>query len=408
MASKRNLLIVVPRLPWPLSSGGDQAIYNGIAAVKDGCNVYVTYMVEGKEKNAADRLCLESVMGGVKFIPFENKSRSFASFYEMCVRRSRNLFFPRVTNDFYRMFEMDRLPSGFLEHISGLVEKYSIDLVQVEMLREIAAGLALPDGVKKIFVHHELAFVRNELTLETVGETIYRKAAVAANRAMEIGLLNEYDAVVTLSETDRLKLIDKGVTVPVHASFSVVKLNDNMATVECSCTELSYLGPEKHVPNVVAVRWFLENCWEDLLKKNPDYHLRIIGKWSPSTVSELTSKYRNLRFCGFVENLEDELAGTVMIVPLTIGSGIRMKIIEAANMNVPVVTTSVGVEGLGFTSGVNCLIADTPEAFVTAIESLSDEGLRNSIIRSAKDHISGFSLEKLGENRLAIYKEVLN
>ena len=87
---------------------------------------------------------------------------------------------------------------------------------------------------------------------------------------------------------------------------------------------------------------------------------------------------------GFVEHLEDAVHGSIMIVPILTGSGMRMKILEAAAMSVPFITTSVGVEGLDFKHDESCLVADTAEEFANAIDCLANDAvLRKRLTENA-------------------------
>ena len=167
---------------------------------------------------------------------------------------------------------------------------------------------------------------------------------------------------------------------------------------------LSFIGPESHDPNYDGVVWFLENCWSDLLTRNSAYHLRIIGNWSVNTREKICAQYLNVEFAGFVENLADVLIGTVMIVPIHIGSGIRMKILEAGAIGVPVVSTSVGAEGLPVVDEENILLADTPEMFTEAILRMEDYETRVLLSKQLQRTIrKQYSIDALCENRRNLY-----
>ena len=112
---------------------------------------------------------------------------------------------------------------------------------------------------------------------------------------------------------------------------------------------------------------------------------------------------------GFVDDLESAIQNTIMIVPITIGSGIRMKILEAANLGIPFVSTSVGAEGIPVLSGRHCLLADDPSDFVDAILQLKDHEKRAMFIQNAHQLIeTNYSLEALRRNRRALYASIFN
>ena len=103
--------------------------------------------------------------------------------------------------------------------------------------------------------------------------------------------------------------------------------------------------------------------------KYPQANFNIIGAGWPNQIKS-PDNILKVRSLGFVENIADTISGSIMCVPILTGSGMRMKILEAAVMNVPFITTTVGVEGLDFKNEKACLIADTPESFANALETL--------------------------------------
>ena len=170
---------------------------------------------------------------------------------------------------------------------------------------------------------------------------------------------------------------------------------------------LSFVGPDTHSPNFVGITWFLENCWFALREININYRLSIIGNWSQEHITEYTAKYPNVEFLGFVDNLGDSIRGTIMIVPITIGSGIRMKILEACSIGVPFVSTSVGAEGIPVEDGKDCFIADNPKSFVEKLYKLRDVALQKRFVENAHNMIlDNYSIEALRKNRLEIYSRI--
>ena len=235
----------------------------------------------------------------------------------------------------------------------------------------------------------------------------YRLVNGKLSKICEIGLLNNCDAVVTLSKTDAQKLLNEGVHVPIYTSFAVVNECYNINSNNEDHV-LSFVGPSIHSPNDIGLKWFLENCWSDLSKINPSYQLKIIGQWSEDKQNEIRQKYKNVEFLGFVPNLAEALNNTIMIVPITVGSGIRMKILEAASLGIPFVSTTVGAEGLPFENGRDCFKADTPESFVKAIVDLKDKFLREKFAQNANTIVKeNYSMGALRKNRLEIYEKVL-
>lgn len=417
----RKILFVLPFLPYPMTSGGAQAIFNGIEVTKSELDVYVTFEAGATDKENVDKF--GSLLGERgKVLPYfapvqaKEKPNMRQRFYGVFFRMERKLrklagydFTPvRIPHRSWLCEELYPKRMGFAKHVSNLVDEYQIDIVQCEMLSTVTLCLMLPQRVRKVFVHHELGWVVHGLELmQQKGDSLEQKMYLEHYKRCEVGLLNSFDDVITLSSVDTDKLLQAGVTANIHTSLAVVNTpHDKMLSTQRS-NVLSFVGPECNLPNVAGLKWFLDNVWGNLLQQNACFELQIIGKWSPENISELLRGQEHVKYLGFVEDLSSALKDTVMIVPITIGSGIRMKILEAASMGVPFVTTSVGVEGIPVEDGVHCLVADTPQCFCEAVLKLKDVELRTRLATNANRLVTErFSLDALRNSRLNIYSKM--
>lgn len=408
-----NILFILPNLPWPMTAGGNQAMFNGIKAVKDKASLHVVYFDYYNRYAENLKNEMESQLGNVIIKPFVfNHRKGLYKFYYWFIDKVAQVTKLKSQNSDYQSDLMPLAykvrPVEYIDFINDYIEKNKIDIVQVEMVPDLSLILSLPDHVKRIFVHHEIRFVYNEQKFKQIGLTTYRNANLKLAKIQEIGLLNLYDGIVTLSNVDKGKLIAAGVKRQIDTSFAVVSTPTNVLPFNGDGHTLSFVGPSKQVPNSVGVLWFLENCWNKLLKIDSSYRLRIVGNWSKELSLGLQKKYSNLEFTGFVNDLATTLHNSIMIVPLTIGSGIRMKILEAASIGVPVVTTTIGVEGIPMEHNKHCLIADKADEFVNAIIRLKDPEVRDDIVNRANLLIqTKYSLEALANNRMTIYNTIL-
>lgn len=112
---------------------------------------------------------------------------------------------------------------------------------------------------------------------------------------------------------------------------------------------------------------------------------------------------------GFVPELSAAAYGGILIVPILSGSGMRMKILDGAALSMPLLTTSVGAEGLLFANGSSCLIADTATEFANALTRLiSDDTLRKKLADNASDIFkNNYSKEALANKRNNIYNSAI-
>ncbi len=397
----KNMLVILPWIPYPLKSGGNQAVFNGIQSIKDKYNVSV--------------FCIDYMpWRGKKFLSILR--HEFASVkmyvswdYKIVLDEIvRKVLGKKFDYKYLNMLSFRQYSSGIIARINEIIKQDKIDCVQIEMFDGLSIVEKIPLNMKKIFVHHEIRFLLGEQILNFVKNTSQFLDKLNKERNKEIALLNKFDLVITLSESDKVVLEKEGLNTKCYSSF---------AAVSSSCPQKSYsnyykkklafVGPEQHLPNKEGLLWFLEKCWNDIKKIDDEYSLNVVGFWSEGTEKRIKEKYKDVCFCGFVENLADLLNDSIMIVPIFAGSGIRMKILESAQMRVPFVSTSIGNSGLLFESERDCLIADDSASFVKAIFRMENDEFRKKITNSAYEVFAvNYSLSALKENRLNILKKI--
>ena len=149
---------------------------------------------------------------------------------------------------------------------------------------------------------------------------------------------------------------------------------------------IGFSGNFEYHPNISAVRFLTKEIWPLLTKQFPDLKLRLIGK-NPEAVAAYLAGSPRIETTGPVENAVTELAKLqVAIVPLRSGSGTRLKILEAWAAARPVVSTTIGAEGLGARSGIDIVLADTPVAFAASVSELLGSNERRRRIGCAGRH----------------------
>jgi polysaccharide biosynthesis protein PslH len=137
-------------------------------------------------------------------------------------------------------------------------------------------------------------------------------------------------------------------------------------------------------PNADAARFLVTDILPLLKQSRPDVTVRLVGE--PNEAVARLDAPPDVSVAGRVETMEPELArADLVVVPVRYGSGTRVKIIEAAANRIPVVSTTLGAEGLGFESGRELLVADTPQDFADAcVRLLADPELRRSLADEAE------------------------
>jgi glycosyltransferase involved in cell wall biosynthesis len=160
---------------------------------------------------------------------------------------------------------------------------------------------------------------------------------------------------------------------------------DSRITNEISA-EILYIGTVHYPPNLSGLQWFLKEVWPYVLARHPDARFSIVGRGG----EHLLPVDPSVSIHSYVEDIESFYQdATVFVVPLFSGSGIRLKILDAFNHDIPVVSTKVGYEGLEITENRDILVSDQPLEFARHIIYLLDsyEG-RQYLIQNAKNFIN--------------------
>jgi polysaccharide biosynthesis protein PslH len=147
-----------------------------------------------------------------------------------------------------------------------------------------------------------------------------------------------------------------------------------------------FSGNLEYHPNLAAIRYFGRDIWPKLRECRPNLEWRVVGR-NDVPARRILAGLPRVRVVGSVDDALSSIAQSrVAVVPVLSGSGTRFKIIEAWAAGVPVVSTTIGAEGLPARSGEHLLIADDASAFVRAISRLlDDQALALQIRRSARD-----------------------
>lgn len=402
-----NILIITPYLPFPLNSGGAQGVYNMIDNLRSKHN-FTLVINEGGQNNKLNKQELQAKWPEVEIVyyPFILQLTYPRFVYEKARRIVQRKLIP---NSRHFLIESTLRPYGewfskrHINFVNNIIKQKSIDIVQVEFMECLQWINFLPTNVKKVFVHHELGFVRKQRLLAKTDLSEKEKKLLEKTKETEISALNKYDAIITVTDVDREILQKESITQPIFTSNLAINTQSHPFCLNKK--QLTFIGGYGHLPNKEGIDWFIGKIAPIL--NDYGFIVNLIGTNWPASYS--TNKIINLRLHGFVKELSDVALGSIMIVPILSGSGMRMKILEAAAMSLPIVTTTVGVEGLQFQDGESCLIADTPEGFANAIIHLeNDINLRKTIGENANRlYTEKYTPKALAEIRNRIYSQII-
>ncbi|HKV81093.1 MAG TPA: glycosyltransferase family 4 protein [Candidatus Sulfotelmatobacter sp.] len=198
--------------------------------------------------------------------------------------------------------------------------------------------------------------------------------------AYETGTLRRFHQVIAVSEHDRKHMLAlaPGCAITVVPTGVDTEKYQPAPSVSGNPPLIVFTGSMDWEPNIDAVEYFCREIFPSVLAAFPDARFQIVGRNPHSRVRKLASP--SVEVTGTVPSVAEYLRNaTVVIVPLRIGGGTRLKIFEAMAMRKAMVSTSIGAEGLDVTSGKDCLLADDAPSFAAEILAiLRDPTLRRS------------------------------
>jgi glycosyltransferase involved in cell wall biosynthesis len=209
---------------------------------------------------------------------------------------------------------------------------------------------------------------------------IFLEWEAAKLRTYEAEMCARFDAVMTVSEPDRwaLRLActeQYGAQSTAAASLDYdpipIAVDTEVQPVvarEPDARTITSMATMFWPPNVDGVLWFAREVYPLVKQRIPDVRFCIIGARPPHAVVQLAEKDASIEVTGYVDDPQPYLAkSAALIVPVRAGGGMRVKILEALARGIPIVTTTVGYEGIDVAPGQHLLVGDAPEAFAEAL-----------------------------------------
>jgi glycosyltransferase involved in cell wall biosynthesis len=171
---------------------------------------------------------------------------------------------------------------------------------------------------------------------------------------------------------------------------NVVDVNDYIPVGEGDTTTVLYAGGLDWYPNRNAVEFFVGEILPVLSRLRPEARFVVAGRSGPEGFHRRLAKVAGVRLTGTIPDMRAEInKAAVCVVPLRIGSGTRLKILEAAAMAKPIVSTHVGAEGLDFVDGREIRLVDHPREFAQAVaELLADAHARKAMGEAARQKVA--------------------
>lgn len=399
-----HILFVSPWLP-SVAGGASTRTYHLIRELASHYAISLLCFLQPHEKQmlpAIERYCKKVVTIPCPEVTQPGKWRNrMEGWFRLLLERSP---------DFARTYPT----RAMREPIAQLVAESQFDLVQIEslLLAEIKPTLPrLPVILSTQNVEHVVARRKREVAKNVIhqlrDEMAWRKLA-----GFERFWVPQFAACLAVSEGDR-KLLGK------MTALSRVHIVQN--GVDCAYFapgfsrdlsqqyDLVFVGTMHYQPNVDGILYFCHEIWPLIRQALPDTSLAVVGSRPAPEVLTLR-ELPGVTVTGFVDDIRRYFwQARASIVPLRIGGGSRLKILESLAAGVPVVSTTVGAEGLALESGLDYLLGDTPQAFAeSTVRLITDDHLRERLVAHGQSAVRArYDWQVIGRQLHTVYEDIL-
>ncbi|QDU36071.1 Glycosyl transferases group 1 [Maioricimonas rarisocia] len=360
-----KILFLQKRCLFPPTTGGQIRTLNVLRHLARWHDV--TYLCNWLPGDHAYRGEMEGLGVRLETIPWREAPRGSFGFY---AGLAANLFsrFPfNVNKDFDPRLH---------RRAKQLIAENDFDLVVCDFVQMARNAIDLAGPPKLLFQHNVEAqiFERHTRQAASIARREYMRLQWKKMQRFEGMAGRKFDAVIAVSPQDaerfandygwdHVKVIDTAVDTDYFSPRPDAPRTNNVV----------FVGSLDWLPNEDGVRHFVREIWPAIRARHPEAVFQAVGR-NPSPALQTLSREEGVEIVGTVPDVRPYLAeAAVVVVPLLVGGGTRMKIYEAMAMRRPVVSTTLGAEGLDVKPGRHMILADTPAEFARATVSVLED-----------------------------------
>jgi polysaccharide biosynthesis protein PslH len=372
-----KILLLTQVLPYPPDSGPKIKTYNLIKFLAMRHEITLVSYVRGDQSLDVEHLkryCRE-----VFTVPIQRG----------IFRDALALVKSLLSNDPWIITRDDR--KAMRDVISDINQKNSFDIVHADQLN-MAQFTHLAPGVKSVLDAHNALWVLYHRLAQNSRQPFMRLLWEREWRLMkryEGKMGRVLDAVITVSSEDKAAF-DEAMGQKTEIPVIPIAVDTTELTPICrknGANHILHIGTMFWPPNVDGILWFLREVYPIICQARPDIPFDIVGARPPKEITETARTLPGVHVTGYVKDPTEYLQNAgVFIVPLRAGGGMRVKILEALAKGMPIVTTSIGCEGIAVENGKHVIIADTPQDFAKAtLQLIENPDRANTLIKQGRE-----------------------
>jgi len=370
-----RVLILTQVLPYPLDSGPKFKTYYVLKYLAERHHVtLVSFIRADDDPEALEHL--RQLCQAVHTVPM---TRSW-------IQDAAYMLSSLATN---RSFLMLRDERRAMRTLLRRLTAEPFDIVHADQLNMATYALDVP-AARRVLDEHNVLWALCRRMCATLPHGPKRYALEREWRLLrryEREMTRRFDAILTVSETDRAALVEVADGL---ARIEVIPIaidpGDGLLPRHPASPHILHLGTMFWPPNADGVLWFAHQVYPHIRAHLPGVRFSVVGADPPAEVRALASLDPSIAVTGYVADAQSIVGdSSLLIVPLRAGSGMRVKILNALAQGLPVVTTTIGYEGIAALPGRDLLVADTAEGFAAAcLRILTDEDMARSLSQNGR------------------------
>ena len=355
-----HILQLTPQFPFPPDSGGRVGIFNSLKYLSRRHSITLLSFVTGETGHYVSNL-----------EPYCDRI--------VTVRHPTGSSIPGMLKNVVspRPYTIDKFAAAEMaKQVRQCTEAGQVDLVHIDHLHMAQYVHALPPGLPVILREHNVeSVIMRRFAAQASNPFVKAYTSLQAHRLhrYEAGICPRFDRCVTVTGVDgrTLQQMAPGARVEVIPSgVDTEQFYPAVFPVEPETYRLVTTGDYSWAPTAAGLEYFVREVYPHIRLVIPEMRLSVVGRQPPASVARMTQE-NGIDILGRVDDVRPEiLRGSVFVVPTRIGSGIRLKILEAMALHRPVVSTSIGCEGIEALPDEHILVADEPRAFAASVVRL--------------------------------------
>lgn len=394
-----NILFITPYLPSENSGhAGAQLIYRNVVGLSEYNKITIASFIDINEEKSLHNLTSYGI--DVFTINYPRNQKSIFGKINSVFRNIKPLFSYIKGEEPFFIAKYDKKTMS--ELILKLLNSNSFDLIQVEYnVMHHYAHLFV--NIKSLIIFHDISTKMYE-SGSLIGKKSNKRSFRLAKK-IESNIANKFDGVVTLTKEDKSYLIKLGCNKKIHIIPPQIKHVEKTLPNKIS-NSICFVGSFNREPNINSVEIIIDLIFPYI---NKEITLSIVGKDMPTKLASRINSLDRINYLGFIDDIDSFISSQMlMVAPISIGSGLKMKIPHALSCGTPVITTIIGGEGLEINKE-DGIIKSEINNFATEINKLMlNQSKLISLGEKGRDKVNSyFSKEVVVEKFQTLYKSII-